>query len=369
MTIDDNRVLIAATIILFALSFLYFKGNLLLSKPNISKQLDANVSVLQLISAIDGQFDWKAATPLTIRPFVNKRNFNPSMAIKSIKNTPYDWLLIENTYLNNIELKKSVALDRPDDVIFMNDDPCTKLAVVETYDTIINFLISRYPMYFESVGKQIVKNTITGLKFPRYGKDIAPKSLLSILNKNIEEDFLLLLKDNPNNLDKEYKLKASINGFPAGFDPKVGHNQPISFIHSPVPQYPSRLQTSMHKFFNNLQPKDLWVRHNWSIQTNAKKFNLDSLHGREGEKITQLKSHEINFDETFLRVERQIFTRLPKSRANLMTIRTYLTPISQIKQEGLAPDLIFGIDSLPDDLAFYKRRDAWGEAIKQYLRG
>ena len=87
--------------------------------------------------------------------------------------------------------------------------------------------------------------------------------MVEILGRNIEEDFLILIKNNPHNKQEEYIMRASLNGFPAGFDPRVNFNQPISFIHQPVPQYKSRLQFSMTKFFNNLQPDKLWVRHNW----------------------------------------------------------------------------------------------------------
>lgn len=58
-----------------------------------------------------------------------------------------------------------------------------------------------------------------------------------------------------------------------------------------------------------------------------------------------------------LRCERQVFIRLPKTKLIVMTIRTYLTPIDKIKQEGNAKELIRGIDSLPEDLAFYKKEE------------
>mgnify|MGYP004710474113 CR=1 FL=1 len=49
--------------------------------------------------------------------------------------------------------------------------------------------------------------------------------------------------------------------------------------------------------------------------------------------------------------------------------RTYLTPLKQIKAEGLGFELAEAIDGLPEDLAWYKRRAAWGAATKMYLRG
>ena len=55
-------------------------------------------SVINNIPPVASNFKWEAQQPLPIRPFVNKKNFNPSMAIKNISDTPQDWLLIENTY-------------------------------------------------------------------------------------------------------------------------------------------------------------------------------------------------------------------------------------------------------------------------------
>lgn len=337
------------------------------SIDHISKE--NNLNVLENIIPVDSSFDWQTATPLKIRPFVKKRNFNPSMGIKSLSATPEEWLLIEDTYLLTVNQRKSELARNAENVVFSNDDPKTKASVAETYSIIISFLVSRYPQYFvENIENELVTNEITNSTFPRLPDNNSSSELLKILTENIEEDLLILIKNNENDTEEEYIMRASINGAPAGFDPKFNHNKPVSSIHSPVPQYKSRLQLPMHKFFNNLQPKNLWVRYNWSIQINSQRYNLESLHGREGEKIVPLKFHQMDFNQTFLRCERQIFTRLPKSRANLMTIRTYLTPINQIKQEGLAEDLVNGIDSLPEDLAFYKRRSEWGEAVKQYLR-
>ena len=87
----------------------------------------------------------------------------------------------------------------------------------------------------------------------------------------------------------------------------------------------------MTKFFNNLQPDKLWARHNWGIQTHNLYFNMDTNHGRPGDKIHQLSMNEIDFDNDgcCLRCERQLFTRMPQSGAIIMTIRTYLTPIKR----------------------------------------
>ena len=329
-------------------------------------------SVINNIPPVASNFKWETQQPLPIRPFVNKRNFNPSMAIKNISDTPQDWLLIENTYYNNVrQRQKHIALE-PEILTFIHNNNRTKQAVGEFYDMVTQFLLLRYPMYFKyDFWSGMITNTITNDKFPKYSKSLIPnyQSMVEILGRNIEEDFLILIKNNPHDKEEEYIMRASLNGFPAGFDPRVNFNQPISFIHQPVPQYKSRLQFSMTKFFNNLQPDKLWVRHNWGIQTHNMYFNMDTNHGRPGDKIHQLSMNEIDFDNEgcCLRCERQLFTRMPQSGAIIMTIRTYLTPIKTIKQEGLGKELSRAIDGLPDDLAFYKKRNSWGEAVKEYL--
>ncbi|EMG50617.1 hypothetical protein SBY92_001406 [Candida maltosa Xu316] len=326
-------------------------------------------SVINNIKSVAPDFNWKVQEPLPIRPFVNKKNFNPSMGVKNIGSTPEDWLLIENTYLTNINLRVKTFEAVPEQTSFVNNNPMTESALREFYDILTIFLVQRYPMIFKRSWGGEITNMVTNETFPSKSDKLSNTQIMKLISSNIEEDFLIMHKDNPDDQSEEYILRASLNSFPAGFDPRVNFNQPVSFIHKPVPQYKSRLQFTMGKFFNNLKSKDMWVRHNWSIQTHSSMYNAGSNHGREGEKIQALKMEDIDFENgCFLRCERQVFIRLPKSHAILMTIRTYLTPIDKIKEEGNAMELIRGIDSLPDDLAFYKRRDAWGEAVKEYLR-
>lgn len=327
--------------------------------------------VIQNIKPVPATFTWDSQTPLPIRPFVNKRDFNPSMGVKNIGKTPEDWLLIEDTYLSNIKLRKKSLQLQPEIMSYVYNNEISKQSLGEFYNFMVEFLIQRYPMYFKTnIFSNLVTNIITNDEpFPKTSKSLTSDEIMNIIARNIEEDFLILIKDNPEDKSEEYILRSSLNSFPAGFDPSVNFNQPVSFIHKPVPQYKSRLQFTMGKFFNNMKEKDMWVRHNWSIQTHGNLFNVGSNHGREGDELIPLKYEEIDFENgCFLRCERQVFIRLPKTKLIVMTIRTYLTPIDKIKQEGNAKELIRGIDSLPEDLAFYKKRGVWGQAVKEYLK-
>ncbi|CAN3376117.1 hypothetical protein DIURU_001932 [Diutina rugosa] len=322
-------------------------------------------SVINDIEPVDPNFNWETCEPLKLRPFIGKRDFNPSMGVRDMTMNKHDWLRIEKDYAENMKIKNDLCQNRPDDMMFAHNDDKTNLALKEFYVMVVRFFTQRYPTLFP-VKNGDVFNTILNLSCPVSPDGQTNYELMVNLNKLLDEDYLILLKDNEE--DEEFVLRVSVNAAPAGFDPKRGHNMPVSHIHSPVPQYRERLKMSMSKFFANMLPKKLWVRTNWSIQTHATRFNLNSLHGREGDVMRPLTRDELDIDNCRLRVERQIFTRLPQSKGMIMIIRTYLTPIAEIKAEGHADELVYGIESLPDDLAFYKRRNEWGDAIVVYLK-
>lgn len=314
------------------------------------------------IRHVNDDWDWKSEKPLQLRPFVNKKNFNVQMGIKNIAKTPEEWLLIEDTYLDTINLRKKITSEMENKSLLVDCSPESNFAVKETYEIIVEYFIARFPQYFKCKESQ-VHNLITGGTFPRSATTSSIQLMRSLVGL-MEEDFLLLLKDESSG---EYILRASITGFPAGFDPSVNLNKTISQIHKPVPQYVPRLKHPMSNFFEKLNPKDLWVRSNWSIQTHDDLYTTTN-HARGGDLLKPLTMDEIDFDNAcFLRVERQCFLRLPKSNGNLMTVRTYLTLIKQVKAEGFGDELIRSIDSLPDEIAFYKKRGEWGDAVKEYL--
>lgn len=322
------------------------------------------------VTPVGPDFKWQDQPPLKIRPFVGKRNFNPKIGVRNISKTPNDWLLIENTYKKVTTLKANSLKSNPHQTMHIHQDTRSIKAVQELYDVLFEFCLKRYPQYFKVDAKAgMIENKISGLKFAKDPSKLDPHELLINIGSNIEEDFVLLLKnDLTAGEEEEYILRSSIVGFPAGFDPSDLFDKPISYIHTLVPQYESNLQNPMHKFFNNLKPTDLWVRHNWSIQTHGDYFTLNN-HARKGDEVTKLSIDDIDFiDGCFLRCERQVLTRLPQSGAIVMTTRTYLTSLHQIKnEEGLGNELARGIDSLPQDMAYYKKRETWGEAVKEYL--
>lgn len=56
----------------------------------------------------------------------------------------------------------------------------------------------------------------------------------------------------------------------------------------------------------------------------------------------------------------------------MFSFKTYLTPITQIKEEGLGEELAEAIDGLKKgnvpEIHYYKKGVVWGEKVKEYLR-
>lgn len=73
-----------------------------------------------------------------------------------------------------------------------------------------------------------------------------------------------------------------------------------------------------------------------------------------------------------MRTELQSLTRLPETRAILFSFKTYMYPITEIKEEGLGADLADAIEGLRSGNApgmwKYKSAIRWSEPVCEYLR-
>jgi hypothetical protein len=312
-------------------------------------------------------FDWSTTQPIKYRPF-KKGEYKMVMGIHNIP--PEDWLLVENTYKTYTDLKWSYVSNPElrDHGVFMADD-CIP-ASIEFYKRATQFMLDRYPQCFEVEGDKII-NKIRGDWIPRDPYSAKDKKDLHVyLSRFLEEDYIILYPDQERFNSDEYILKGGVFSFAAGFDPAERFQQPLTLIHGPVPEYKTKLRPQMNKFFDKLKP-NVWVRrNNWSIQTHNRVFVMDENKGTEDEEIVSIDPETLDFKrEVFFRSERQILTRLPESGAIVFTIRTYLTPMSHIRDEGLSEELIGGIEGMQGTIGQYKRRPAWGDAVIKFLKG
>ena len=78
---------------------------------------------------------------------------------------------------------------------------------------------------------------------------------------------------------------------------------------------------------------------------------------------------EIVLPQCYLRSERQSLKCLPKSRAIVFCVRSYMTPLQEIVREGNGVELAEAIKSMPEKLGDYKKRPFWDKEVYAYLRG
>lgn len=334
-----------------------------------------------VIRSVPSDFQWNVDPPLKPFPFKNGP-YKLNMGIRNID--AQDWLLIEPTYLDRIASKSKLITNShpdypPDKDIAGNTVLLTEEAspaVRELYDVVINYMCDKYPMYFKRQGNGEVFNSITGKYLPeRADKATDAREYLVELVHNIEEDFIILLKDPTREDEKdgtEYFFKAGVFAFAAGFNPKDRFNKPLSFVHHPVPGYESKLKLSMNRFFSRLSPGQFVNRGNFSVQTHNKLYvddNNKGYHLPEGETQESLDPATLDFEnQVHYRSERQVLTKLPESQAIVFSIRTYLLPMSELKKdEEVRTRFIGAIKGLPEDTAQYKRAGEWGPAVIHYL--
>ncbi|KAK4142894.1 uncharacterized protein C8A04DRAFT_12809 [Dichotomopilus funicola] len=358
------------------------------------------------IEPLDG-FDWRATPPLKLRPF--KPIFNVTMAIQN--STPSDLIVMDCNYLDRVTGRRQL-IDKHGSLLH-GATPSGAAAVQELYTYLLGtYLPTRYPSMFtikqEGVpGPElqpprtivtVFHNKVTDRTFPLSPPRFNPSEMLRILGETVEEDMFLLLRDqvqsgegnSPNK--QEHRSVAFVCCHPAGFDPSEKLGMRLAEIHGPVPGY-EKIGASMERYFARLEIGRSVKRVNWSIQTHPNLYAPSSsgnhiyTHPSNQHQPTDQDQNQDNHQphhqnnatpqpdpqQAIFRVERQTLTRLPQTRAILFSFKTYMYPLSEIREEGLGPQLADAIEGLQKGNApgmwVYKGGVKWGESLKGYLRG
>lgn len=124
----------------------------------------------------------------------------------------------------------------------------------------------------------------------------------------------------------------------------------------------SQCETSnVDRFFLGLKVSSPVQRNNFFVQTNAVMFQQESF----------ADSVEVppQIDDIRIRHERQTLRRLPRSGAVMFLVRTYLTPIIELRDEK---DSLYAlrsaINAWPSDMAKYKGRHVWHEVFDKWCK-
>ncbi|KAH6958040.1 hypothetical protein DER45DRAFT_584127 [Fusarium avenaceum] len=304
-------------------------------------------------------FDWKTAPRRQLRPF--KPTYHITMAIRA--DTPSELITIDEDYLDRITHRRSIIATHGATVhgSTLEGDA----AVRELYTFLLTEqLPKRFPTIFQlSEDNSSCENLVTRMTFPTI-PDGNMDAALRVLGETIEEDFFLLQQT-----PEGHRSVAFMCCFPAGFDPSSKLGKTLVEIHAPVPSY-EKIGTSMERFFSKVEVGKSVKRTNWSVQTHTELFNCKGNH-ITGDDAYQ-NDEDVDIEKTFLRIELQTVTRLPKTRAILFSFKTYLYPVRQVKEEGLGPAFADAIEGLAKGNApgmwTYKSAVRWGSSVIEYLR-
>ena len=339
------------------------------------------------------------------------------MFVIALENCPLSELIvIDDTYKERLELRRSILDNHPDDTYLCN--PVCEPAVMELYEWVFGtYLPRRFPTMYKLVtytqapselkaAVDYLYNITTGEYIPL--KAPSAKEALYTLGVNVDDEFLLLL---PSSTAADgspiYHLQAFVTCFPSGFSTPDKLGLPLAGIHKPVPGYKAKLEKSMDRFFAKMETGKAVRRVNWSLTTNTKLFSLGGNHlysggvthsGADTEAIDSKTSNptqgenaktldvsasdlvnaieeqkkDVNLDDCRLRCERQTLHRLPKTKALVFGFKTYQYTLDEVKAAGDGPALAAAAEGLSQgsvpDMAFYKRAVVWGDKVTEYLR-
>ncbi|KAI1466550.1 uncharacterized protein F4812DRAFT_83103 [Daldinia caldariorum] len=305
-------------------------------------------------------FDFRKADPIKYQPY--KTQGHVTMGIQ--KRVRSDWIRMDRGYLARIEERLPLIRNKPEFTIGTGE--AVNPAIEELYEEImIRYLPARFPTMFETQGGMLVKNLATGTTYPLTTKGLTHAQMLAYMGENVEEDFYFMCPD-PNG---DFRLQGYIACFPGGFLSPARVGESVREIHRPVPGYERKLGLSVDRYFARMKPGDFIGRMNWSLQVDgADLFRTDGNNYYPGtEQVVSGDKGDPSLDECYLRVEHQTLTKLARTSAVIFTVRSYMTPLRQVRAEGDGRALAEAIESMPEGLGHYKMVQYWGRKVLPWL--
>lgn len=263
------------------------------------------------------------------------------------------WIELENTYKERVAQRQELYAKHGKRVL--DYLPGSELACKELMEMVLQYVCARYPQYFSMVDKCIFQNRILGTE-----QDVRSKHPLEVLINNIPEDFGITLRDDETGF---YIFRAGVICSSIGWsvDEKIG--LPLNLIHKPVPDYETKMQTSMERcvcplesaqtckansfpfcpflftnsFFTKLPTDKPIQRGSWGFEVGQP---LWLPKGDPQEIHHTYQEPSLKPEECYLRVDWQTLRRLPLSAAVVFNFKALFTPVTEFRDEAGIPALV-----------------------------
>lgn len=241
---------------------------------------------------------------LNYDPFSTDRQALPGVAPLD---DPGDWAAPDADFAAQMAERDRLIAARPSEV--WRADASAAPAVEELAEITLDLLAARDDY---AIGPDAIRRP-DGVEVPRAGP------ALPMLGRLVQSD--LCVMERPDGAD-EHVLTAAVVCFPANWRLAEKFLRPLSAIHAPVGDYDAGIARRVQRLFDGVRPgKPLW-------RANAHRYGDPSLHqpGRP-EKAARTAP--------WLRTERQVIQRLPRSGAALFAIRTRVFRLADGEGESL----------------------------------
>lgn len=177
-----------------------------------------------------------------------------------------------------------------------------------------------------------------------YKSDTSDFAGLLAVGCALEPDLLFLSPDGAGDM----RLRGGVLCFPTGWalEEKVGCT--MDAIHGVVPGLNAALGPAIRQFLAKLKPGVAYLRDNWGLAATAE-LNLHPA------RAVAAPGLPVALDRLWLRVEHQALIALPRSGGVAFGIRIALHRLDDVVAAGVGPALRRALETMPADLAHYKR--------------
>jgi len=251
-------------------------------------------------------------------PYVplDHRGWRLAMGLRPLD--PANWLEVDDQRDHELALKTRYLNEHRDVVVATRDEGDE--ASAELFDEVSAFLRTYHP----------------GLALESQPGDHP----IVAASRLIQEDLCVLVHDDT------WRLQAACVCFPSRWDLASKLGTTLDDIHRPVPGYDHELSRPTNSFFDRLRPDRSFWRLNWTLLDRAE------LH----QPTAPRSSPRGGRDDWFFRVERQTLRQLPRTKAIVFTIRTYVASLGAMidHDDSFAELLVQAIDDAPEEMQEYK---------------
>ncbi|WP_134681189.1 heme-dependent oxidative N-demethylase family protein [Paracoccus ravus] len=222
--------------------------------------------------------------------------------------TEADWLVQDDAFARQLELREKLIAERPHAVHRLSDE-CLP-AAHELYDWFMRLL----PGLGYEMGEMIRR--------PDGGLVAADRDApLLTLGRLVAEDLCLMVPG----AEGEHVLGGAILCFPAGWTLEQKFMRPMMRIHKPVAKYTEEIGRRVQRLLDGIRP-EIGMMRGTAHHSNA------PLHNPRSEEQGRAPQGPL----PFIRVERQCLFRLPQSGAVVFSIHTAVIREGDLTAEQLA---------------------------------